>query len=369
MKNITKSIIALFAVLAFSCTSDDVQDRPVVSPETAPVLTAPLSGASYNLLEVNKGQMAERFTWTAADYGQAVEVAYSVIIDIKGNEFKTPQSLGGATSPTLQLAVSVEDMNNAVTKLGATPDVASEFEVRVVATAGVSTTMVSEPITIVITPYTGLLPYAYTDWYLVGSSTLGGWDNNADTVHQPMYRDGSNANLFTYIGYFSVGEFKCISIKGSWLPQLGKGATAGSIQIKNTDVPDPGQWAITTAGYYKFTFNTETLTYTLDAYDASAAKTFATIGMIGTATVGGWDSDQDMVQSTFNSHVWTSTIELAKGETKFRANNAWDDSWGNETAFSAIGSKGKNIPVTGKSKFIVFFNDLDGSYSMIPNQE
>jgi hypothetical protein len=30
MKNITKSIIALFAVVALSCSVEDVQDRPVI---------------------------------------------------------------------------------------------------------------------------------------------------------------------------------------------------------------------------------------------------------------------------------------------------------------------------------------------------
>ncbi|WP_264566440.1 SusE domain-containing protein [Flavobacterium sp. N3904] len=365
MKNITKSIIALFAVLAFSCTPDDVQDRPVVSPETAPVLTAPLSGATYNLLEVNKDQMAERFTWTAADFGQSVEVAYSVIIDIKGNEFKTPQSLGGATSPTLQLAVSVEDMNNAVTKLGATPLVPTEFEVRVVATTGVSTTMVSEPITIVVTSYTGLLPYAYTDWYLIGAAVQGGWDNNANTDHQPMFRDGTNANIYSFTGYFLAGNFKLISEKGSWASQLGK-ASDTAIQIQD----NAGEFTIPTEGFYKFTFDTTALTYTLVAYDASAAKEFTSIGMVGTAT-GSWDIDQVMAQSGFypKSHIWSITLDLAKGAAKFRANGAWADNWGGSTAFSAIGTGGGDIPVTGKSKFIVFFNDLDGSYSMIPNQK
>jgi hypothetical protein len=49
MKNITKSIIALFAVVALSCSVEDVQDRPVIEGVDSPVLTAPTAGASYVL--------------------------------------------------------------------------------------------------------------------------------------------------------------------------------------------------------------------------------------------------------------------------------------------------------------------------------
>ena len=49
------------------------------------------------------------------------------------------------------------------------------------------------------------------------------------------------------------------------------------------------------------------------------------------------------------------------------SNDAWDVSWGGKTAFSG-GGTGDNIPV-GKSKYLIYFNDLDGSYLLIPNQE
>ena len=39
---------------------------------------------------------------------------------------------------------------------------------------------------------------------------------------------------------------------------------------------------------------------------------------------------------------------------------------GGGTAFSG-GGTGDNIPVA-KSKYVIYFNDLDGSYLMIPNQ-
>jgi hypothetical protein len=56
---------------------------------------------------------------------------------------------------------------------------------------------------------------------------------------------------------------------------------------------------------------------------------------------------------------------LNDGEAKFRANDAWDVSW--EVKQLSGGGTGDNIPVT-KSKYKIYFNDLDGSYLMIPNQ-
>jgi hypothetical protein len=41
--------------------------------------------------------------------------------------------------------------------------------------------------------------------------------------------------------------------------------------------------------------------------------------------------------------------------------------WGGKATFSG-GGTGDNIPVT-KSKYKIYFNDLDGSYLMIPNQQ
>ena len=110
------------------------------------------------------------------------------------------------------------------------------------------------------------------------------------------------------------------------------------------------------------------LKYTLEAYNASAAVNYTTVGIIGSSTAKGWDASTAMVKSTFDPHIWSLGVtSLNDGEMKFRANDAWDVSWGGKTAFSG-GGTGDNIPVA-KSKYVIYFNDLDGSYLMIPNQE
>jgi hypothetical protein len=34
-----------------------------------------------------------------------------------------------------------------------------------------------------------------------------------------------------------------------------------------------------------------------------------------------------MAKSTFDAHSWTLGVTLNDGEAKFRANDAWDESW------------------------------------------
>ena len=55
-----------------------------------------------------------------------------------------------------------------------------------------------------------------------------------------------------------------------------------------------------------------------------------TVGLIGTATPNGWDSDTTMNQHPDSAHLWTLTIELTDGLAKFRANDAWTINWGKQ---------------------------------------
>jgi len=370
MKNISKILIALFAVLAFSCTQDDVQDRPVIVAANAPVLTAPTAGTAYVLIPANKTKTAERFTWDSADFGGPVEVTYAVQMDKKGGDFSKPQTLGSVVSSN-QVAVSVEVMNTAAVALegdAAVSGVPADFDIRVVATTGVSTSIVSAVTGITISPYIDAIPYPFTDWYLVGDATAAGWNNNSG--NQPLFRDGTNANIYKFTGYFAVGDFKIISTPGQWAPMYG-GADGVLVSRPKESDPDPAKIAITAAGYYTFSINLTTLKYTLVPY-TGATTVYPNIGILGDATSVGWDNTKAiaLTKGTFDVHQWKiNGLDLKTNGAKFIANNTWDVILGGgTTAFSSIVSTKDNIPVKG-SKYNVFFNDLDGSYLMIPNQK
>ncbi|MFT7164322.1 MAG: hypothetical protein ACI9CZ_000895 [Flavobacterium sp.] len=370
MKNITKSIIALFAVFALSCSVEDVQDRPVIQGVETPELVAPQNDKLYTLVEDNADNVAERFVWSAATYNGDVEIAYKLMIDVKDGDFTNAINLGGTAGAT-QIEVSVKTLNQAVVELGGVAGVASSFDVKVISSiAGAEIMTSAKPLTILVNSYTGLIDYAFTDWYFVGDATTSGWDNN--NKNQPLFRSGTDANKYKFTGFFKAGAFKLISTLGQWAPMYGMGAS-GSIVARPTESdPDPDNFSIATDGYYTFTMNTQTLKYTLVAYDAVAAATYTTVGIIGDSTPLGWDNSTAFIQSTFNTHVWSlNVLGLVDGKAKFRANDSWDVNWGGDTAFSGFpdnGASGGDLPVA-KSKYRIYFNDLDGSYLMIPNQE
>jgi hypothetical protein len=309
MKNITKILIALFAIVALSCTKDDVENRPVITPKDAPVLTAPSSGTIYVLTPENADATAERFTWDSANFDGDVVVTYSVQMDVKGGDFSTPQILGAIPSAN-QIAVSVEVMNNAVLALGATPFEVGEYDIRVVATAGVDTSIVSESTTgIVITPYTTESPKLWLPGSYQGASGYGG-DWTPSSAPQ-LEAAGYGKTAFEGYAYFAApGKFK-MTAQPAWGPvDYGMGATAGTISATGGDIDMPA------AGYYLVKADTDPakLTY---------STTATSWGIVGSATPGGWDNSTSMTYDK-DTRLWKVTSTLTSGAWKFRANNGWD---------------------------------------------
>lgn len=88
-----------------------------------------------------------------------------------------------------------------------------------------------------------------------------------------------------------------------------------------------------------------------------------TVGIIGSSTPNGWDSDSTMVQDPNDADVWTTTMSLITGEAKFRANDAWDINWGASDFPAGTGTQGgDNVPVPG-AEYNITFNSATGEYN------
>nr|WP_314898333.1 SusE domain-containing protein [uncultured Flavobacterium sp.] len=334
MKNITKSIIALFAVVALSCSVEDVQDRSVIEGVDAPVLTAPTSGAAYVLTPANAAVQAERFTWKSANFGGDVQVTYAVEMDTKGNEFKTPQSAGSVISEN-QVSVTVEQLNNAALLLKATPFAPAEFEVRVKATAGAAA-MYSNVIGIVVTPYTTENPKL---WVPGGYAVASGYPADWTPASSPQL-SASGYGKVDFEGYIyfndANAEYKFTSFP-EWKGEYAAGATPGTIATSGDNLKIP------VAGYYKFNVDTEKLTY---------IATATAWGIIGDATPAGWGGSTAM---TYNkvTKLWTVTATLSQAEMKFRANDAWDINFGDDGANGSLEYGGANIKVPSAGTYTI----------------
>lgn len=365
MKNFKISMIAILAIFAVSCNVDDVEDRPVITAGTAPVLSAPEEGNVYALNSETMDNLAERFVWSAADFGEGIIPGYAVEIDMVGDNFDTPVTIG-LTEGATQFAASHAVLNSALTQLGAEPEVVGNFEVRVRAFVG-SESMYSNVVEMIITPYQGIVPIKHL--YLVGTAMDYGFNNNANNI--PMFRDATNQHLFTLTAYFMAGDLKLIENMGSWQPQYG---TNNGTTLADSAAGDPGAITVATAGYYTFTVNLEEMTFSLENFDASTATTYASIGITGSATPQGWPDngvmDSDLTTTATNPHIWRiDNIALSAADAKFRADDAWTVNWGGGSAPAGQASiNGSDIPVPEAGTYDIWFNDLDGRYIFIPQQ-
>lgn len=347
MKNIAKSIFVLLGVIAVSCSTDDVQDRPVIEGVAAPVLSAPEDGATYTLLLENADSQAERFVWSAADYNGAVAVSYTVEMDLAGGDFSEPQVLGG-TSGALHLAVTVADLNIAAIALEAVPEEGVTFDVRVVSDASGYSPMASNVVTITLTPYDAEVPSP--ELYLVGGVQgyygLGDWDNTT-AMEMRYIGDGTTRVFEAYVKVGSADGFKFIGQQGTWDSgnygvidgaqdgNLHNDGGSGDVRIAETDGD----------GFYYIKVDLDNLTYEYIKMEW---------GLIGDATPNGWDGETAMSYD-FATNQYTYDGALSAGELKFRSSNTgsfmssndWAFNIGNTDPATAYDQNAPNFPIDG----------------------
>lgn len=98
------------------------------------------------------------------------------------------------------------------------------------------------------------------------------------------------------------------------------------------------------AGYYK-------LNVDLSGSPFTYTKVKTDWGLIGDATVGGWDNSTPMTYNP-DTKVWTVTTTLTAGKAfKFRANNGWDINLGGNQSNLSYG--GDNIQVATDGTYLV----------------
>lgn len=362
-------------LFVLSCQDDD--DLVIANPNSAPII---LEAENNDIdLDANyKNNPALTLIWSHADYDVQVIPQYTIWFALD-EEFETGTQVFNTTNRSKTW--TVEELNVEVQNLGMPSNELGTLYIKVKSTLGDQGQMLMESnqVSFDLTPYT---TYSFNDYYLVGNAASAGWDPNNN--NQAIFRNPNNENQFSFTGYFdhtnpgdiNEGRFKLVE-GPDWQPQWGDARNEGEdTQANSGDVAgnpatqsgDPGRFGVPTSGYFTFNINFETLTYNIVPYDVSTAEVYNRIGIIGDATETGWDSDIAMMRNeSFDPHNWyLLNVELGNGELKFRAENDWDISWGNTTAYSGVGVLGgPNIPVTA-GVYNIWFNDLTGEYQLIP---
>ncbi len=168
-----------------------------------------------------------------------------------------------------------------------------------------------------------------TVWGVIGAATPGGWDNSTALTYQPASR--------TWTGgvHLTVNEFKFRANNG-W--DINYGSTAGNSTLNagGNNIPN------TLEADYFFTLD---LSHP-NAYTYSANRW----GLIGAATPGGWDTDQNMTWDN-TLKAFKVTVNLTAGEMKFRANDGWDINLGGD--INALTPGGANIAVATAGNYTI----------------
>ncbi|MFD2565595.1 MULTISPECIES: SusE domain-containing protein [Aquimarina] len=308
--------LAILSTLFIGCTADDnIEDRPVFELAEAPVITAPEAGTSYVFTFETKDLLAERFTFTDADFNFDSATNYSVEVDVEGNNFAAPQELGSSNS--LQIPVSVDSFNNAALALGLTPGEPANVEIRIVANVGAGEPQFSESRVVAVTPFTTEAPKFFIIGNFLNASGYG--DNWTPAGTLPTI-EAAEFGATAFQGYVFLNdpspEFKVLPTNTSFDGDYGDADGSGSSGILVQD--GESNMRVAEAGYYKIDADfsdPENITWT-------ARK--QVWGIIGAATPTGWDSDTDLTYDPA-SKTWMITIALTPGSFKFRANDSWDD--------------------------------------------
>lgn len=335
----------LVGVAFWACKEDEL--RPIIHYNGPAVITAPAAGTVIELKEATAADNLPAFTWTPADFGFSAATTYQLALDVAGNNFADPTTVGATTG--LSLVVTQGDLNTVLLAKGLEGETPTDLELRVTATVNSDAgALVSEGVVITVIPYTTTI--VYPQLQIPGS--YQGWDPaNNNTIIYSAKADGK------YEGYVYMNEenakFK-YTVGPSWDTNYGDTDDNGSLDQNGTDIP------ITSAGTYLLNANLNTFTHT---------RQLANWGLIGDATPGGWDSDQDLIYDPVANKL-TITLDLVPGSIKFRTNDSWDFNYGDDGNNKTLEVNGANIAITEAGNYTIdmlIFKVTKYKYSITKN--
>ena len=362
MKNKLFTYLALFGVL-FMSACDDEELGPVLSTDASLYVSAEMvNSGNTTAFEVTEGNLAdifETFSWTysGSDYaGIKLPRNYALQADIEGNGFSAPFTI--ATTSSTDAAVTVKEFNNAALTLGLNAGAEGTLTFRLKTTVEGHPdldTLYSDSVSYTVIPFRDSDCGTFCSIGLIGSSTLGQWGTDTDMYQEEPDGDRSKWIVITYLT--NGGEIK-FRAADNWTDDWGDDSAGDGLAGYKE-----GNIAFSDAtGWYEVKFNDNTLEYSVTAVSSTE---YTAIGIIGSATPDGWNSDVDLVKGT-DVHEWLlDNITLTEADAKFRADDDWADDWGdNSPSFpSGVGGyKQGDIPVTSAGDRAVYFHDVKGTY-------
>lgn len=298
-----KKIFIIAAVLSFALLQACKKDKLAnVGNVQAPVLTSPSADTAIIVTQADSSQTL-KISWKSATYGVSAVVSYFVQVDSAGKNFSKLVNLGNVTSAN-SVSLSYGTLNSLLSNgLNLAPNAPTSVELRVGSAIYGKDTVFSKVVKIALTTFKGVdrlwLPGSYEGYAPASAPTI----------------PKQSANMFEGYAYFSAaGNFKFTSAPDYNHINYGDGGSG-----KLTTDGNAGGIGYNSAGVYLLDANTSALTY--------SATYISTFGIIGTATVGQWNTSTPMTYNQ-STGLWTIKTTLTAGALKFRANDGWDINYG-----------------------------------------
>jgi starch-binding outer membrane protein SusE/F len=328
-------MLAAIAIVAFgACKEEDKE--PILKAGNAPAWVAPNAGGAIVITPDNANNTFADFKWSAADFGFPAGIAYSVEMDLAGNNFANPTNLGTVNATELK-GITNGRINEVLNIKGRPFGEASQVEFRIAARVSSETevpVLVSEKRTLSVTPYEIVI--VYPQLQVPGSYQLPSpWTpaNNSTVIFSAQ----SNKKYEGFI-YFGNPDTKFKFTDGpTWDTNYGDTGADGTLERNGDDIVAAGG-----VGLYRLK---------VDLNESKYEQTQTNWGIIGNAT-GSWDVDKDLTYDPVTNKL-SITLDLVAGEIKFRANDDWAINFGDDGDNRSMEYNGANIKITQPGNYTV----------------
>lgn len=422
MKNKYMMGALLFGIISlFASCSDDNDSNPTLIQPAEFTLNTPEYANSTIDLEHSTGL---GLTWSQPKYtadNAPINATYEVQVsptntftvstdeaaaDESGEKVPDYAALSNTTQKC-NVSASAEEIDKALVKIlkwteGNVP-ATQEVYVRVNAFVQEGTSrlnpVASNSVKLNVNPYYIELKDAVpTMWYLVGNMFGAKWAGNKSIGEDalPMflkpnfsYDKKTGAGEIEYTNYFLTGDyndkaecdgagFKILPSDFNWDYSMNAilnneiSAKKGTIENRNGG-GDGGHIVASEAGYYTITINTADNTAKMEKYEGNVTN-YGTIQIAG--SFNEWADTPMLPYNTegVENHAWYYVMEVPAGETvqfKFKIAGSWDTSWGYGATDGAVNMYGKcgtggnsNLGLE-EGKYVISFNDITGSFSIV----
>ena len=366
MKKFFRYIIAgLAAFMAASC----VEEESFIQVDTDSFLAPVLNDFTPAVTELTEAEAANTFAtvpFTAADYGVASSVNYTLYASLAGTDFAKEKQVGmPVTSPKTEIKVTVLDMNKVLTSLNCVPGTEVELDFRVKAewmgekVPVDGTALYSNAVQASAIPYS--MEKTYDPVWVIGDYC--GWSHDKTLFLWNYKEDGK-----VYTGLIDFGKADAdgniVSVAKNGWKITGKAAWDDTCnwgeETKAKEADEPSSIQLITGGgsqdivryakrFYGFSFDKTTL-------ELKKLVSFDKMAIIGLN--GDWDNDIVMEYSKYKQRFYADVEVAAETEFKFRADGGWDYNLGGD--LDKLTSGGGNLKISaGNYRIYLDMNNAD----------